>query len=67
MPPGGVWTVAAFGLRIANRAQKEVSKAVGMEKKDMSSALPVSNNSDVAGSGSWMGGDRTSGNDWKRR
>ncbi|WVQ80240.1 hypothetical protein IAT38_002345 [Cryptococcus sp. DSM 104549] len=30
---GGVWTVAAFGLRVFNRAQKEVTKAVVGEKE----------------------------------
>ncbi|WVR06893.1 hypothetical protein IAU60_003929 [Kwoniella sp. DSM 27419] len=38
---GGVWTVAAFALRIFNRAQKEVSKkVVGKDKEYIPSSLP---------------------------
>ncbi|KAK8864570.1 hypothetical protein IAR55_001820 [Kwoniella newhampshirensis] len=36
---GGVWTVASFGLRVFNRAQKEVTKAVGMEKPYIPSSI----------------------------
>lgn len=36
---GGVWTVAAFSLRVFNRAQREVTKVVSSEK-DSTSTLP---------------------------
>ncbi len=36
---GGVWTVAAFGLRVFNRAQREMTKLAGSEKES-TSALP---------------------------
>ncbi|BEJ16377.1 hypothetical protein CspHIS471_0509820 [Cutaneotrichosporon sp. HIS471] len=36
---GGVWTVAAFSLRVANRAQKEVTKAVAGEQDVIPSSL----------------------------
>ncbi|AFR94458.1 endoplasmic reticulum-Golgi intermediate compartment protein 2 [Cryptococcus neoformans var. grubii H99] len=36
---GGVWTVAAFALRVFNRAQREVSKAVVGEKEYIPSSL----------------------------
>ncbi|WWD17125.1 hypothetical protein CI109_101562 [Kwoniella shandongensis] len=39
---GGVWTVASFGLRVFNRAQKEVTKAVGLEKPYIPSAISSS-------------------------
>lgn len=38
---GGVWTVASFGLRVVNRAQKEVGRAVnGRNEEETSSLLP---------------------------
>ncbi|OCF32949.1 endoplasmic reticulum-Golgi intermediate compartment protein 2 [Kwoniella heveanensis CBS 569] len=38
---GGVWTVASFGLRVFNRAQKEMSKSVvGKDKEYIPSSLP---------------------------
>lgn len=36
---GGVWTVAAFALRVFNRATREVSKAVVGEKEFIPSSL----------------------------
>jgi len=67
---GGVWTVAAFGLRVANRAQKEVVKAVGLEKDIIPSSLPASKSSDNIGSG-WLPAGKDdhlgSGTEWKRR
>lgn len=36
---GGVWTVAAFALRVFNRAQKHVSKAVMGEKEYIPSSF----------------------------
>lgn len=36
---GGVWTVAAFALRVFNRATREVSKAVVGEKEYIPSSL----------------------------
>ncbi|KAK4689985.1 endoplasmic reticulum-Golgi intermediate compartment protein 2, partial [Tremellales sp. Uapishka_1] len=36
---GGVWTVAAFGLRVLMRAQREVSKVVVGEKEIMPSSI----------------------------
>jgi hypothetical protein len=36
---GGVWTVAAFGLRVFNRAQRHVTKAVGKETDVIPSAF----------------------------
>ena len=38
---GGVWTVASFGLRVFNRAQREVTRVVN-EKEYIPSALPNS-------------------------
>lgn len=69
---GGVWTVAAFGLRVANRAEKEVTKVVNKEK----GVIPSSHGSDVLMGGSpgvldransWMGRDGSQPNDWTRR
>jgi hypothetical protein len=77
---GGVWTVAAFSLRVANRAQKEVTKAVAGEKDVIPSSLssrPSSSrrSSSFLGMGSpspgmgrsnsWLSGDGSG--DWKRR
>jgi hypothetical protein len=58
--------VAAFGLRVANRAQKEVVKAVGKEKDIIPSSLSSSDMS--GGGGSWLSGkeDHDSAT-WKRR
>jgi hypothetical protein len=36
---GGVWTVASFGLRVFNRAQKEVSRAVSDKKEYIPSSF----------------------------
>lgn len=61
--------MAAFGLRVANRAQKEVVKAVGKEKDIIPSSLPGSSSSDNLGGG-WLPagkGDQESRTDWKRR
>lgn len=57
--------VAAFGLRVANRAQKEVVKAVGKDKDIFPSSADglLGNQSPMARSNSWMG-DST---EWKRR
>nr|ODN80159.1 endoplasmic reticulum-Golgi intermediate compartment protein 2 [Cryptococcus depauperatus CBS 7841] len=38
---GGVWTVAAFSLRVFNRAQREVTRAVVGEKEFIPSTLPT--------------------------
>ncbi|CAD6576439.1 MAG: hypothetical protein TREMPRED_001679 [Tremellales sp. Tagirdzhanova-0007] len=37
---GGVWTVASFGLRLFNRAQKEMTKVVSNEKEYIPPVLP---------------------------
>ncbi|OCF74464.1 endoplasmic reticulum-Golgi intermediate compartment protein 2 [Kwoniella mangroviensis CBS 8886] len=57
---GGVWTVASFGLRVFNRAQKEVSKAVvGKEKEYIPSSLPSGSPAfERAGSGYFSRDDR---------
>ncbi|WOO81197.1 ER-derived vesicles protein ERV41 [Vanrija pseudolonga] len=57
---GGVWTVASFGLRVANRAQREVIKATGKEKEVIPSAFSAGRGSESAG---FMGGD-SGGNNW---
>jgi hypothetical protein len=36
---GGVWTVASFGLRVFNRAHREVSKVVADKKEYIPSSL----------------------------
>ena len=36
---GGVWTVASFGLRVFNRAHREVSKVVSDKKEYIPSSL----------------------------
>ncbi|KAL1411398.1 hypothetical protein Q8F55_002354 [Vanrija albida] len=62
---GGVWTVASFGLRVANRAQREVIKAAGKEKEVIPSSLGASRGSE---SGGFMGGRNSDTfGDWKRR
>lgn len=76
---GGVWTVAAFSLRVANRAQKEVTKAVAGEKEVIPSSLSRPSSSrrsssflgmgspspGIARTSSWLAGE--SSGDWKRR
>ncbi|KLT45392.1 ER to Golgi transport-related protein [Cutaneotrichosporon oleaginosum] len=77
---GGVWTVAAFSLRVANRAQKEVTKAVAGEKEVIPSSFSRPSSSSrrsssflgmgspspgVARTNSWISGDNSG--DWKRR
>nr|XP_018262810.1 endoplasmic reticulum-Golgi intermediate compartment protein 2 [Kwoniella dejecticola CBS 10117]OBR84968.1 endoplasmic reticulum-Golgi intermediate compartment protein 2 [Kwoniella dejecticola CBS 10117] len=78
---GGVWTVASFGLRIFNRAQKEVSKAVvGKDKEYIPSSLPSGSPAmERGGSGYFSRDDRSGmlrtstwggtpgGNDWAAR
>ncbi|WWC70147.1 uncharacterized protein I206_104094 [Kwoniella pini CBS 10737] len=78
---GGVWTVASFGLRVFNRAQKEVSKAVvGKDKEYIPSSLPSGSPAfERAGSGYFSRDDRggllrtstwgsnPAGSDWKAR
>ncbi len=39
---GGVWTVAAFGLRVVDRAQKEVFKSKRSDKEYIPSSIPGS-------------------------
>ena len=36
-----MWTVAAFGLRVFNRAQKEMTKITTNEKEYIPSAIPI--------------------------
>ena len=67
---GGVWTVAAFSLRVLNRAQKEMTKVASVEKEYIPSA--ISNKNGYYGQGSpeigitaratsWMGNRGNSG------
>ncbi|TXT09002.1 hypothetical protein VHUM_02476 [Vanrija humicola] len=58
---GGVWTVAAFGLRVANRAQREVIRATGKEKEVIPSSFSAGRGSESAG---YMGRD-SGGNGWR--
>lgn len=37
---GGVWTVASFGLRVVNRAQREVFRGGREEKEYIPSTVP---------------------------
>ncbi|GMK55210.1 hypothetical protein CspeluHIS016_0202660 [Cutaneotrichosporon spelunceum] len=76
---GGVWTVAAFSLRVANRAQKEVTKAVAGEKDVIPSSLSRpsgsrrsssflgmgSSSPGIGRTNSWLSAESSS--DWKRR
>jgi len=39
---GGVWTVASFGLRVFNRAQKQVFKGKKSEKEYIPVSTPLS-------------------------
>lgn len=75
---GGVWTVAAFGLRVANRAEKEVTKAVGKEKDVIPSSLSSTRRGSnlsfmsspspgMARANSWLSGQEGGSGDWKRR
>jgi len=61
---GGVWTVAAFALRVFNRAQRELSKSMG-GKRDAASSLLFRSSPGLAQSpenGSFYFGRNMSGN-----
>ncbi|WVF71351.1 hypothetical protein IAT40_006155 [Kwoniella sp. CBS 6097] len=54
---GGVWTVASFGLRVFNRAQKEMSKSVvGKDKEYIPSSLPSNSPAFERQSSGYFGG-----------
>lgn len=60
--------MAAFALRVANRAQREVVKATGGEKDVIPSSIQTRRPSAMSRAASWMSSDGAdSGGDWKRR
>lgn len=58
---GGVWTVAAFGLRVFNRAHREVSKVVSDKKEYIPSSLATPSPQPVAGNTSGYFGGHSGG------
>lgn len=64
--------MASFGLRVANRAQREVIKATGKEKEVIPSSFSGSESAGFmggeAGGNNWLSGRNSdSYGDWKRR